>query len=466
MEKEKHSISFNSVIFRAYDIRGVFGEELTCEVVHEIAKAIGTIAQKQNQQEIVVGRDGRLSSPELNQVLIEGLLSTGMDIIDIGIVPTPAAYFASHHLNTNNCVMITGSHNAADYNGLKIVIAGNSLYADGIEEIKNYVISKEYKVGDGTLRNVDISSDYIQRISDDINVSKGSLPKIVIDCGNGSSGAIAPLLFEEIGCDLITMFSEIDGRFPNHHPDPSQPDNLEDLISRVKKENADIGFAFDGDGDRLGMIDSVGNIIWPDKQLMLLAIDVLSRNKGSSIIYDVKCTQYLKSIIESNHGKAIMWKTGHSFIKQKMNEINAPLAGEMSGHIFFKERWYGFDDALYTAARFIEIFSNSKKKPTELFGGLPYGISTPELRMFLKENDHNNFMKEFSQNIYNLNANIIDIDGLRIEYDDGWGLVRPSNTSPYIIFRFEADTESALKRIRFEFRNIINLIRPTIEIPF
>ena len=466
MDKERQSINFNSVIFRAYDIRGVFGEELTCEVVCEIAKAIGTIAHKKNQQEIVVGRDGRISSPELNQVLIEGLLSTGIDIIDIGIVPTPATYFASHHLNTNNCVMITGSHNAAEYNGLKTVIAGNSLFADGIEEIKNYIISKEYTEGQGKLRHTDISSDYIQRISDDINISTRSLPKIVIDCGNGSAGEIAPRLFEELGCNFITMFSEIDGSFPNHHPDPSQPDNLEDLARRVKKENADIGFAFDGDGDRLGIVDAGGDIIWPDKQLMLLARDVLSRNKGSNIIYDVKCTRYLKSIIESNHGKAMMWKTGHSFIKQKMNEVNAPLAGEMSGHIFFKERWYGFDDALYTAARFIEIFSKSKKKPTELFKELPYGISTPELRMFLKEDEHINFMKEFSKNISNLNANIIDIDGLRIEHDDGWGLVRPSNTSPYIIYRFEADTESALKHIQFEFRNIINLIKPNVEIPF
>jgi len=466
MNKAEQNINFNSVIFRAYDIRGVFGDELTCEVVGEIAKAIGTIAHRQNQRDIVVGRDGRMSSPELNQVLIEGLLCTGINVVDIGIVPTPVAYFASHHLETNNCVMITGSHNAAEYNGLKTVIAGNSLFSKGIDEIKKYVISKKYVVGRGVLRHVDISADYIQRILDNVNISTKYMPKIVIDCGNGSAGEIAPRLFEKLGCNLITIFSEIDGSFPNHHPDPSQPINLEDLIREVKKENADIGFAFDGDGDRLGVVDSVGNIIWPDKQLMLLAIDVLSRNKGSNIIYDVKCTKYLKSTIESNYGKSLMWKTGHSFIKQKMNEVNAPLAGEMSGHIFFKERWYGFDDALYTATRFVEIFSKSKKKPTELFEELPYGVSTPELRMFLKEDKHFNFMKEFSKHVYKLNAEIIDIDGLRVEHDDGWGLVRPSNTSPYIIFRFEADHVSALKRIQDEFRNIIYSFRKGTKIPF
>ncbi len=466
MDKDKQNVNFNSVIFRAYDIRGVFGDELTCEVVNEIAKAIGTIARQQNQKEIVVGRDGRLSSPELNQVLIKGLLTTGINVTDIGIVPTPVTYFASHYLETNNCVMITGSHNAAEYNGLKTVIDGDSLFAEGIEEIKKFVISKKYVSGRGTLRHVDISTDYIQRILDDIDISVSRMPKIVIDCGNGSAGEIAPRLFKELGCNLVTIFSEIDGRFPNHHPDPSQPINLEDLVRKVKQENADIGFAFDGDGDRLGIVDATGSIIWPDKQLMLLAIDVLSRNKGSNIIYDVKCTKHLKSIIESNHGKSLMWKTGHSFIKQKMNEVGAPLAGEMSGHIFFKERWYGFDDALYTAARFIEIFSKSEKKPTELFKELPYGISTPELRMFLKEDEHINFMEEFSKNAFKFNAEIIDIDGLRIEHDDGWGLVRPSNTSPYIIFRFEADTGSVLKRMEDEFRNIITSFRKDLKIPF
>ena len=362
--------------------------------------------------------------------------------------------------------MVTGSHNAAEYNGLKTVLAGISLFAEGIEEIKEYVISKDYKTGQGAVRHEDVSAEYIKRVSSDINVSIKSSPKIVIDCGNGSAGEIAPRLFEALGCAVITMFPEIDGNFPNHHPDPSQPENLKHLVSRVREERADIGFAFDGDGDRLGVVDAMGNIIWPDKQLMLLAIDVLSRNKGTNIIFDVKCTKYLKSVIESSNGKALMWKTGHSFIKQKMNEVNALLAGEMSGHIFFKERWYGFDDALYTASRFIEIFSNSKKTPTELFEQLPYGVSTPELRMFLKEREHDNFMKKFTENIRSLDAEIIDIDGLRIEYKDGWGLVRPSNTSPYIIFRFEADVELELERIQAEFRKIINLIKPNTKIPF
>ena len=316
------------------------------------------------------------------------------------------------------------------------------------------------------LRHEDVSAEYIKRVSSDINVSIKSSPKIVIACGNGSAGERAPRLIEALGCDVITIFSEIDGNFPNHHPDPSQPENLKHLVRKVREESADIGFAFDGDGDRLGVVDAMGNIIWPDKQLMLLAIDVLSRNKGCNIIFDVKCTKYLKSVIESSSGKALMWKTGHSFIKQKMHEVNALLAGEMSGHIFFKERWYGFDDALYTASRFIEIFSRSKKNPTELFEQLPYGISTPELRMFLKEEEHDNFMKKFTENIRSLDAEIIDIDGLRIEYNDGWGLVRPSNTSPYMILRFEADTELVLERIQSEFRTIINLIKPNAKIPF
>ena len=466
MGEENEGLDFNSVIFRAYDIRGVFGEEFTCEVAYEIARAIGTMARKKNQQNIIIGRDGRISSPELHQVLIDGLRSTGIDIIDIGIVPTPATYFASYHLQANNCVMITGSHNAAEYNGLKTVIANNSLSGTGIQEIRQYLISKEYEVGEGTLQQKDISTDYIQRILSGVNIAEKTPLKIVVDCGNGSASEIAPRLFDALNCNAVMMFSEIDGSFPNHHPDPSQPENLKDLMDKIKEEKADIGFAFDGDGDRLGVVDADGNIIWPDRQLMLLAKDVLSRNKGSHIIFDVKCTRYLKSVIESNNGKALMWKTGHSFIKHKMNEVNAPLAGEMSGHIFFKERWYGFDDALYTAARFIEIFSNSKKTPTELFAELPYGVSTPELRMSLAENEHTNFMKEFSDNIFTLNADIIDIDGLRAEYNDGWGLVRPSNTSPYIIFRFEGDTALALKRIKSEFRSIVRLIKPTADIPF
>jgi phosphomannomutase / phosphoglucomutase len=463
--KEPEQPQIAPVIFRAYDIRGVVGESLTESAVYEIARAIGTMAQERGQQGIAVARDGRTSSPELCEALIKGLISTGRDVIDIGMVPTPVLYFATHHLETGSGVMITGSHNAAEYNGLKIMLGGNTLSGDDIKDIQNRTISGEHATGQGDLRHADISADYIRRISEDIPVALGSSLKIVVDCGNGVAGTLAPQLLNAIGHDIVEMYCDIDGKFPNHHPDPSQPENLKDLVDKVKAEGADIGFAFDGDGDRLGVVDAEGNIIWPDRQLMLLAKDVLTRNQGANIIFDVKCSRYLKSIIESNGGKPLMWKTGHSFIKSKMKEIDAPLAGEMSGHIFFKERWYGFDDALYTAARFIEIFTNAKQTPTELFAELPDGVSTPELRLPLDEDQHAGFMEELIENMPKSGAEISDIDGMRIEYSDGWGLARPSNTSPNIILRFEGESEAALERIKSEFRTAIQLVVP-VDLPF
>lgn len=453
------------VIFRAYDIRGVVGESLTEAAVYEIAKAIGTIADERNQRTIVVARDGRTSSPELSEALIKGLKETGRDVIDIGMVPTPVLYFATYHLETGSGVMITGSHNAAEYNGLKIMLDGNTLSGDDIKDIQARTVSGEYATGQGDLRHADISADYIRRISEDIPVALGSALKIVVDCGNGVAGVLAPQLLNAIGHDVIEMYCEIDGKFPNHHPDPSQPENLKDLVDKVKAEGADLGFAFDGDGDRLGVVDAEGNIIYPDRQLMLLAKDVLSRNPGANIIYDVKCSRYLKTIIEDNGGKPLMWKTGHSFIKSKMKEIDAPLAGEMSGHIFFKERWYGFDDALYTAARFVEIFTNSKQSPTELLAELPDGVSTPELRLPLAEDQHAGFMKDLIDKMSVPGVEISDMDGLRIEYSDGWGLARPSNTSPNIILRFEGESEDALERIKSEFRAAIQSI-VSVDLPF
>lgn len=454
------------VIFRAYDIRGVVGDTLTEKAVYEIARAIGTRAHALGQQGIVVGRDGRNSSPELSEALIKGLRSTGRDVIDIGMVPTPVLYFATYHLETGSGVMVTGSHNAPEYNGLKIMLAGNTLSGDEIKELQSLAMSGEHASGQGDLRHADISADYVRRISEDIPVALGNALKIVVDCGNGVAGVLAPQLLNAIGHDIVEMYCDIDGNFPNHHPDPCQPENLQALIEKVKSESADVGFAFDGDGDRLGVVDGEGNIIWPDRQLMLLAKDVLSRNQGAEIIFDVKCSRYLKSIIETNGGKPLMWKTGHSFIKNKMKEVDAPLAGEMSGHIFFKERWYGFDDALYTAARFIEIFTNAKVKPAEIFAELPEGISTPELRMPLDEDEHGGFMEELAEKLSVANAEIIDIDGLRIEYNDGWGLARPSNTSPNIILRFEGESEAVVERIKSEFRAAIQLIKSDIQIPF
>ncbi len=465
-EVKEEELQIDPVIFRAYDIRGIAGETLTEEAVYEIGRAIGTMAHEQGQQGIVVARDGRVSSPMLGEALIKGLRSTGRDVIDIGIVPTPVLYFATYHLETGSGVMITGSHNAAEYNGLKTMLAGKTLSGDEIKEIQMRAAEGKHTSGQGDLRHADISADYVRRISEDIPVALGSSLKIVVDCGNGVAGTIAPQLLNAIGHDVIEMYCEIDGDFPNHHPDPSQPENLQELIERVKAEKADIGFAFDGDGDRLGVIDGEGNIIWPDRQLMLLAKDVLSRNQGAQIIFDVKCSRYLKSIIETNGGQPLMWKTGHSFIKNKMKEIDAPLAGEMSGHIFFKERWYGFDDALYTSARFIEIFTNAKESPTELFAELPDGFSTPELRMPLEEEMHGGFMEELIEKMAVLDGDFIDIDGLRVEFSDGWGLARPSNTSPYIILRFEGESEAALERIKSDFRSAIKLVIPDVELPF
>ncbi len=465
-DKEEERLKIDPVIFRAYDIRGVVEGSLTEEAVYEIARAIGTMAHEQGQQGIVVARDGRLSSPMLGEALIKGLRSTGRDVIDIGMVPTPVLYFATHHLETGSGIMITGSHNAPEYNGLKIMLAGKTLSGDEIKDIQRRAAEGKHATGQGDLRHADISADYVRRISEDIPVALGSSLKIVVDCANGVAGTLAPQLLNAIGHDVIEMYCDIDGMFPNHHPDPSQPENLQELIERVKAEGADIGFAFDGDGDRLGVVDAEGNIIWPDRQLMLLAKDVLSRNQGANIIFDVKCSRYLKSIIETNGGIPLMWKTGHSFIKNKMKEVDAPLAGEMSGHIFFKERWYGFDDALYTAARFIEIFTNSKATPTELFAELPDGVSTPELRMSLDEDQHAGFMEELKEKMAVSGAEIIDIDGLRIEYSDGWGLARPSNTSPNIILRFEGETEAVFERIKSEFRAAIKLVISDIEIPF
>ncbi len=464
--EEEQQLKIDPVVFRAYDIRGIVEGSLTEAAVYEIARAIGTMANEQGQQGIVVARDGRVSSPMLGEALIKGLRSTGRDVIDIGVVPTPVLYFATHHLETGSGIMITGSHNAPEYNGLKIMLAGKTLSGDDIKEIESRAAAGEHATGQGDLRHADISADYVRRISEDIPVALGSSLKIVVDCANGVAGTLAPQLLNAIGHDVIEMYCDIDGTFPNHHPDPSQPENLQELIERVKAEGADIGFAFDGDGDRLGVVDAEGNIIWPDRQLMLLAKDVLSRNQGAQIIFDVKCSRYLKSIIETNGGKPLMWKTGHSFIKNKMKEVDAPLAGEMSGHIFFKERWYGFDDALYTSARLVEIFTNSKIKPTELFAELPEGVSTPELRMALSEDQHAGFMEELADKLSVSDAEVITIDGLRIEYSDGWGLARPSNTSPYIILRFEGESEAVLERIKSEFRAAIKLVISDAELPF
>ena len=466
-EAKQESASLDPVIFRTYDIRGIVDDTLTVDGVNKIAKALGTFAKERNQNTFTVGRDGRESGPKLMEALIDGLKSTGMNVIDVGMVPTPVLYFSTYQLDTGSGVMLTGSHNPPEYNGLKMMVGGNTLSGEDIQQLKQIVDSGEFAKGKGEGSSYEVNADYIRRITDDIPVALGGSLKVVVDCGNGVAGILAPQLLNAIGHDVIEMYCDVDGRFPNHHPDPSQPENMQDLIEKVKSENADIGFAFDGDGDRLGIVDANGSIIWPDRQLMLLAKDVLSRNAGAPIIYDVKCSRYLKAVIEESGGKPLMWKTGHSLIKGKMKEVEAPLAGEMSGHIFFKERWYGFDDALYTAARFIEIFTNAKRKPTEMFDELPDSISTPELRLPMPESEHESFMVTLIQVLENSpGGEVSDIDGVRIEFEDGWGLARPSNTSPNIVMRFEGENEAALERIKGVFKDGILSVKSDAELPF
>lgn len=464
--QEEGTVDIDPGIFRAYDIRGIVGKNLTPEVVTLIGRSIGSEAQVLGEQTLVVGRDGRKSGPELLEALIRGLRGAGCNVIDIGEVPTPVLYYATHTLDANSGVMLTGSHNGPEYNGLKIVLGGDTLSEEAIRKIHQRIVDRDLAEGKGSLDTAEVTADYIRRISEDIPVALGSSYKLVVDCGNGVAGAVAPQLYRALGHDVIELYCEVDGSFPNHHPDPSQPENMQALVDKVREEGADLGFAFDGDGDRLGVVDGGGNIIWPDRQLMALAGDVLSRNPGAPIIFDVKCSRHLKGIIEAAGGKPVMWKTGHSLIKGKMKEIDAPLAGEMSGHIFFKERWYGFDDALYTGARLLEVLVNNKADPAEFFAGIPEGVSTPELRLELPEVRHREVMQALEEKMDFGDAEVIKVDGLRVEFRDGWGLIRPSNTSPYLVLRFEADDEEALERIKAAFRDLIGSIDPDLNTPF
>ena len=409
-----------SSIFKAYDIRGIVETELTPEIVKLIGRAVGSESIEKGERGVVVGRDGRLTGPELSEALISGLIESGCHVVNIGMVPSPVVYFATHTKAATSGVMITGSHNPAEYNGLKIMIAGETLSAEKIQSLYTRILENDFKTGSGTSTSINIDQDYINTIKSDINLEKEL--NIVIDCGNGVAGNIAPQLFEALGVKLSKLFCLVDGRFPNHHPDPSKPKNLEDLIQEVIETKSDLGLAFDGDGDRLGLIDNKGKIIWADQQMMLYAKDVLSRNKGAKIIFDVKCTSLLPKVISDNGGEPIMSRTGHSFIKKKLKETNAALAGEMSGHIFFKERWYGFDDALYTAARLLEIVSKSNKSCSELFDEFPVNLSTPEINInFDKHGQQFEAMDSLSSHIDFPGANINTIDGVRVDYEDCWG---------------------------------------------
>jgi len=453
-------------IFRAYDIRGIVGKTLTKGVARLIGRAIGSEAQQRGLREIIVARDGRLSGPDFASSLIEGLRSTGCDVIDIGAAPTPVLYFATYHLNTGSGVMVTGSHNPPDYNGFKIVIGGETLSEGAIQNLYARISESNFVGCSGGLQTMNLQNDYLERISSDVQVERRL--KVVVDCGNGIAGATAPAVLEAIGCEVVPLFFDVDGNFPNHHPDPSDPKNLQDLMLSVKQMKADVGIAFDGDGDRLGVVSPDGENIYPDRLLMLFARDVLSRIPGAPIIYDVKCTGKLQPLILEAGGSPIMWRTGHSLIKAKMKETQAELAGEMSGHFFFKERWYGFDDGIYAAARLLEILSGDPegRSANEVFAGLPKGVSMPELKIEMEEGEHYRFVQLFQQKAKFEGARITTIDGVRADWPDGWGLVRASNTTPVIVLRFDADNDKVLRRIQAAFRGQLLLLNPKLDLPF
>ena len=454
-------------IFKAYDIRGVVDETLTDDVVYDIGRAIGSEAAARGQERVCVARDGRLSGPRFIAALSQGLRDAGRDVIDLGMVPTPVLYFATYHLDTGSGVMVTGSHNPPNYNGFKIMLGGDTLSGDTIQGLRQRIENNELESGQGSLEQIDVSGDYLDRICSDVKLQRPL--KVVVDCGNGVAGDLAPALLRRLGCEVTELFCDIDGNFPNHHPDPSKPENLKDLIAALKDagSEADIGLAFDGDGDRLGVVDTGFNVIWPDRQLMLYAADVIKRNPGAEIIFDVKCTSNLAKVISECGGKPTMSITGHSLIKARMKETGALLAGEMSGHVFFKERWFGFDDGLYTMARLLEILSADERSSREVFAALPEAFSTPELNVhFANEGEHFAFMERFVELADFGDADLLTIDGVRANFADGWGLVRASNTTPSLVIRFEADDEAALLRIQQVFRAAMQKTDPSLDLPF
>jgi phosphomannomutase/phosphoglucomutase len=451
-------------IFKAYDIRGIVGKTLTPEIVEAIGHAIGSEAKARSQTAICIGRDGRLSGPDLASALARGIQKAGIDVIDLGMVATPMTYFAAYELGTNSAVMVTGSHNPPDYNGLKMVLGGETLSGETIQQLRVRLEQNNLTSGSGSYKTHDIAPAYLSRIAGDIKLARPM--KIIVDCGNGVPGAFAPELYRRLGCAVEEMFCEVDGNFPNHHPDPSVSENLQDLIARLKTTDAELGLAFDGDGDRLGVVTKDGTIIFPDRQLMLFADDVLSRNPGAEIIFDVKSTRNLFDWIRQRGGKPTLWKTGHSFIKAKMKESGALLAGEMSGHIFFKERWYGFDDGLYAGARMLEYLSK-QADPNATLKSLPDTVNTPELQIKMSEGEHYALMDKLQKTAKFPDAKeVITLDGLRVEYADGFGLARPSNTTPVIVLRFEAADEKGLERIKADFQRVIHESAPGLSLPF
>ena len=462
-----------AAIFKAYDIRGIVDQTLTEDGVLAIGQALGLLMHRQGQSRCVVGRDGRLSGPRLVDALTKGLTQAGIDVIQIGMVPTPVVYFATHQLQTGTGVAITGSHNPPNYNGLKMMVAGTTLSGEAIQALYQSIVSGESKAhadqvqADGRLGQVsqaDVRQAYLDRIVSDVKWARPM--RVAIDAGNGVAGELAPQLMTRLGAQLTSLFCEVDGHFPNHHPDPADPHNLEDLIRVVPEQDLELGLAFDGDGDRLGVVTRSGKIIWPDRQLMLYAADVLAKQPGAQIIFDVKCSRQLAQHIRAHGGEPLMWRTGHSLIKAKLKETKAPLAGEMSGHVFFNDRWYGFDDGLYAAARLLEILSHSDN-PSAVLEALPDAISTPELQVKTQEGENHEVVARLrDQADFPTAQSRITIDGIRVEYADGFGLARASNTTPVVVLRFEADTEQALARIQAEFKAGLLSVMPSAHLPF
>ncbi len=451
-------------IFKAYDIRGLVDKTLTAAGVEAIGQAIGSAARARGLTRIAIGRDGRLSGPALSTALSAGIRHSGVDVVDVGMVTTPMLYFAAHELTQSSGVMVTGSHNPPDYNGLKMVLGGDTLSGDAILSLHERLLKGDLTTGQGQTSTADIAERYMERVVGGVTMARPM--KVVLDCGNGIPGRFAPALFRRLGCTVVELFCDVDGHFPNHHPDPSQPENLKDLQAALARGQGEIGLAFDGDGDRLGVVTRSGHVIFPDRQLMLFAADVLSRNPGAEIIFDVKCTRNLFRWIRDHGGKPTLWKTGHSLIKAKMKETGALLAGEMSGHTFFKERWYGFDDGLYAGARLLEILSRVADVDDAL-DGLPDAVTTPELQIRLSEGENFAVIAELQRTGQFEGAqDIITLDGVRVEYADGFGLARSSNTTPVVVMRFEADTLEALQRIQQDFKRQILKIKPDAVLPY
>ena len=456
--------NFPDTIFRAYDIRGVVPQTLTAETAYWIGRAIGSQSLAEGEPHVSIGRDGRLSGPALVERLIQGVADSGCKVSDVGLVPTPALYYAANVLAGKSGVMLTGSHNPSNYNGFKIVIAGDTLANEQIQALHTRLKTNDLTWGEGSIERVDILSRYADEIVKDIKLAKKL--KVVVDCGNGAAGVIAPQLLEALGCEVIPLFCEVDGNFPNHHPDPGKPENLVDLIAKVKETNADLGLAFDGDGDRVGVVTNTGTMVFPDRLLMLFAQDVLERNPNAEIIFDVKCTRRLTPLIKEYGGRPLMWKTGHSLIKKKMKATGALLAGEMSGHIFFKERWFGFDDGIYSAARLLEILSKQQQTAEELFETFPNDISTPEINIDVTDESKFSIIEALHDAQWGETAELTSIDGVRVDYPQGWGLVRASNTTPVLVLRFEADTEAELQRIKDVFHAQLKRVAPDLQLPF